>query len=150
MSNQHGANRCQRHQPLTAVARFLVLSGAIGLAVLLGIARWLEPAERGFGTHQGLGLPQCSIIEWFGVRCPSCGMTTAWAHWVRGSFRRAFAANAGGSLLAMIAVFAVPWLSISGMIGRWWFVTPKDWAVIVVVGIFFTVTLTDWLLRVGW
>ncbi len=60
------------------------------MVVVLGVARWLEPDAKGYGTHQQLGLPPCSSILLFGSKCPACGMTPpgAWrwmaAWWMPG------------------------------------------------------------------
>jgi len=72
---------------------------------LLGIGSLLEPDPRGFGTHTQLGLPPCAFRMLFGIPCPSCGMTTAFALAVRFDFKRAFLTQPAG-LLAFFAVAA--------------------------------------------
>ena len=64
---------------LNHFARSRMLMIGWGLLGLLAVARWLEPAASGMGTHQQLGLPACTTVTLFNVRCPSCGMTTSWA-----------------------------------------------------------------------
>jgi len=126
----------------------------VGLAgvVLLGLlvtASCLTPDPQGIGTHRQLGLPPCTIVAWFGVRCPSCGMTTAWSHMVRGQPVSAVRANCGGALLALAAMAAGPWLIGSAMGGRWLTSPPRDGSA---VGVGFTiviVTLVDWTLRLA-
>lgn len=81
---------------------FLLLSGFY-------LASTLRPDPRGFGTHQALGLPPCSIQMMFDIRCPSCGMTTSFAHFVRGEFLDSVRTNAGGFLLALVCAVQVPW-----------------------------------------
>jgi hypothetical protein len=81
---------------------------AIGLLALLGIARWLEPAQQGFGTHQQLGFPACTSIVLFDLNCPACGMTTSWAWLTRGEIVQSLRVNAGGCLLALIALAYLP------------------------------------------
>ena len=87
-----------------------VLAGLSGLAVLaiLFTARTLEPASVGFGTHQQLGLPPCTSVALFGIRCPSCGMTTSWSLATRGEILEAARVNGGGLLLAIIALAYLP------------------------------------------
>ena len=72
--------------------------------------RCCEPSPPGYGTHQQLGLPPCTFWVLFGRPCPTCGMTTAWAHLMRGEWLDACRANAGGALLGLLAMVAAPWL----------------------------------------
>jgi hypothetical protein len=58
---------------------------AVGLALaapsgaVLGIARWLDPSPKGYGTHLQLGLGECTMMHLTGYPCPMCGMTTAFS-----------------------------------------------------------------------
>ncbi len=96
------------------------LSLLIGVVVLglLVTARCLEPAASGVGTHQQLGLPACSSIVLFNVNCPACGMTTSWAWLTRAEWGQAIKANAGGSLLALIAMAYLPASCYLFFVGR--------------------------------
>ena len=80
--------------------------GAIGLALigLLVCARMLEPDPSGIGTHRQLGFPPRGYQMVFGKPCPSCGMTTAWAWATRGNLFASAQANAGGFMLAVLAL----------------------------------------------
>jgi Protein of unknown function (DUF2752) len=132
--------------------RLLVtLAGGV-LVTLLVTAAWLTPNPRGMGTHRQLGLPPCTIVQWFGIRCPSCGMTTSWAHLLRGHVASAFRANAGGALLAVAALLCGPWLLISGLRGRWLVTPPHEGMTLAVGLVIVAVTLIDWTLRIslGW
>jgi hypothetical protein len=119
---------------------------ALGLLAPLGVAAVLTPEPSGHGTHQQLGLPPCTFSVLFGRPCPSCGMTTSWACLVRGQWIDAFWANAGGSLLGILAAVAGPWLLASAAAERWlgWKpnATAGGWAVAVIAA----VTLLQW----GW
>ena len=131
-----------------------VVSIAVGatLVALLVTSAWLTPSSAGLGTHQQLGLPPCTVLDWFGIRCPSCGMTTSWAHMVRGQVLAAARANAGGALLALAAAMCGPWLVASGVRGRWLIGRPAE-EIVVVAGItIIVVTLIQWTLRLslGW
>lgn len=119
------------------------------LGVLLCVAAVLKPNVRGRGTHEQLGFPPCSIVTLFGVPCPSCGMTTSWANLVRGRVIAAWKANAGGTLLAMAAIWAAPWLMASAAVGRWVAWTPRSDVAVVVSVLIFVVTLVDWTLRLA-
>lgn len=100
------------HNPLTApLTRFLrVLNLFAGLAVLamLVVAYQLQPAAIGLGTHQQLGLPPCTFIALYNIPCPSCGMTTSWSLLMHGRWLDSAQTNAGGFLLALIALAYLP------------------------------------------
>jgi hypothetical protein len=138
----------QVHVRLSPAARcFLALLGG-GLLLALVIAACLQPDPRGFGTHEHLGLPPCTFSTWFGLRCPFCGMTTAWAHTLRGQLAAAVAANAGGPLLALAAMLAGPWMLASAIRGRPVLGRPSD-LLLATAGLAVTaVILIDWLRRI--
>src|SRR4051794_36631374 len=98
--------------------RIALVVSALGLAAVLGVARWLEPDPRGFGTHTQLGLAPCAFALVTGHRCPTCGMTTSFAWFARGRFDRAWRANPAGSVLAPTCVALVPWLLAGAARGR--------------------------------
>jgi hypothetical protein len=50
---------------------------ALGVIGLLVLGTFATPDERGYGTHEQLGLPSCKSIEWLGIPCPGCGVTTS-------------------------------------------------------------------------
>jgi hypothetical protein len=73
---------------------------------VLSVAAWLRPDPRGFGTHQQLGSGRfasgpCGMLLVTGFPCPTCGMTTAFSHTVRGQFVRAFLVQPAGFVLAL-------------------------------------------------
>lgn len=87
----------------TISPRGRVLAAAIAAAALgvLALAVWMEPAATGLGTHRQLGLPECSWITMMNMPCPTCGMTTAFAHAADGQLPAAFHAQPLGALLAL-------------------------------------------------
>ena len=125
---------------------FAVVSGGLLLALLV-TAAWLSPSSAGVGTHRQLGLPPCTVLDWFGFRCPSCGMTTAWAHFVRGQIWLGMRANAGGTMLAAVAAAVAPWLVGSGFAGRWWMITPPEKLILGCGLAIMVITLTQWSRR---
>jgi hypothetical protein len=129
----------------------IVLAGGVLLGLLVTAAR-LTPSPRGMGTHQQLGLPPCTIVALYGIPCPSCGMTTAWAHLLRGHVVSAVRSNAGGALLAVLAAACGPWLVGSGACGRWLIGPPRQELTLGVGLTIVVVTLTQWALRLslGW
>jgi small-conductance mechanosensitive channel len=95
-----------------------MIASALGLMVVLGLARWLEPSPRGFGTHTQLGLAPCAFAIVTGRLCPTCGMTTSFAWFARGRLDRSWRANPAGSLLAPTCVALIPWLLFGALFGR--------------------------------
>lgn len=131
----------------------IVLSGIGGLLIgLLVTAARLPPHPQGMGTHQALGLPPCTLVSWYGIRCPSCGMTTAWAHLTKGHAWAAFRANAGGALLCLVALIFGPWALVSGAWGRWIVPPPSEWIMLGFGLVIVAVTFADWAVRLslGW
>lgn len=103
-------------------ARAIAVVVLVGCLAPLSVAAWLTPDELGVGSHQQLGLPPCSMLTLVGYPCPTCGMTTAFAHTVRGELWSAFRAQPAGLGLALALVLAA---SVSlGVV-----VTGKVWAV---------------------
>ena len=121
---------------------------AAGVLVFgLGVAAWMEPDRRGYGTHEHLGLGPCTFRVLFNRPCPSCGMTTSWACVAHGQLAPALRANAGGTLLALLAILALPWLFASAVFGRWLFGPPSGPWIALAAGTIGVVTLTQWLVR---
>ena len=58
-------------------------AGLVGIIGAFTLALALKPEPRGMGTHQQLGMPPCTMYVLVGLPCPTCGMTTAFAHVVR-------------------------------------------------------------------
>lgn len=71
-------------------------------------AALIEPAPAGHGTHMQLGLPPCGFIEVTGLPCPGCGLTTSFAHMIRGHFIGAAFANPFGVLLFGMTAAWIP------------------------------------------
>ncbi|MCE9620329.1 MAG: DUF2752 domain-containing protein [Planctomycetes bacterium] len=88
---------------INASTRGWILLLAAALLTPLVVAARLVPDARGMGTHQQLGLPVCTWPMALGIPCPSCGMTTAFAHAARAEFGQAFSAQLMGAVLAFAA-----------------------------------------------
>ena len=89
---------------ITRSGRLKAMMVVCAAIFLLGLAACLQPESQGIGTHQQLGLPQCGWILAVNIPCPTCGMTTAWSHAVRGELPSAFLAQPMGMLLAISTV----------------------------------------------
>lgn len=139
------------HRPELAWFLRVIFCG-LGLTMLglLFVARTLEPNPDGLGTHrQLLDLPPCGFVDFFGVPCPSCGMTTSWAHVTRGQLVHAFHANAGGAILALVSIPIGAWLLVSGCAGRWWITKPNHAKLAFVLALVIAVALAQWAMRFG-
>ena len=56
---------------------WIVVGGAfVTLALLLAFAFLVEPDERGFGTHEKLGLQPCAPMRYWNVPCPGSSPTS--------------------------------------------------------------------------
>jgi hypothetical protein len=132
---------------ITGQLRIVLGVLGLGLVFLLAVAAVLKPSPFLIGTHQQLGLPPCSFLVIFGIPCPTCGMTTAWACLMHGEFSTAFQANSGGVLLAILDTIAGPWLVISAIRGRWLCWKPNGAAVACVSTVILTITLVQWAFR---
>ncbi len=103
-----------------AFSRGYALLMLAGCVTLLGVAAYLEPSPDGLGTHTGLGLPRCSMVMLVGYPCPTCGMTTAFAHGVRGRFLAAFHAQPVGLGLFLVTVAVGVVAMVALFTGRVW------------------------------
>lgn len=70
----------------------------------------LQADPHGIGTHQQLGLPQCSFEARWDFACPTCGMTTAFTLATHGRLLQAAAVQPAGALLALL-VAMVTWVA---------------------------------------
>ena len=124
-----------------SVGRPIRLRGAVlavpSLLVLL-LARQVAPRADGFGTHQDLGLPACSVLAETGWPCPTCGLTTSVSAMAHGRFDRALAAHpfgpvVFGTILLLSAAGGTEWVTGRDILGplkpRLW------WAVAAVAGV---------------
>ena len=125
-----------------------MLGTALIPLVLLAVATQLEPSSNGLGTHQQLGLPPCSFRMMFGIRCPGCGMTTSWAHFVRGQWQASMVANPGGFLLAFVGVASSGLFAAASATGRLPGLKAQRWMTVTLVAIA-TITLLDWAARLA-
>ncbi len=103
----------ERTTPLCATLGARLGAGFFALMTLgvLTTAAWLSPSNAGHGTHTQLGLDACAWAVWFDKPCPSCGMTTSFAHageghWAKSATTQPFA------LLLVIGSAAVFWGSL--------------------------------------
>lgn len=95
--------------PVLPVARRVGRGGRLLAAFIAGVcltllvlAANLTPSPAGHGTHRGLGLPPCGWVVAFDKPCPTCGMTTSWAHAANLDVVSALRAQPLGAALALL------------------------------------------------
>jgi hypothetical protein len=130
-----------------------LLATSLGIASVFAVALWLKPyAADGqplrMETHRQLGLPPCTFYTLTGLPCPSCGMTTSFALFVRGDFGNSLRANAVGTLLAAFCIVLLAWSGIGLFYGRWLLVSPERLLIRSIV-VFLTLLLVRWIIIVG-
>ncbi len=96
---------------LGKTTRFLLVGFALGLMIVLYIAWRLVPDPKGYGTDTQLQFTM-------GRPCPTCGMTTSFAWFVRANLIQSWRANPAGSLIAGFSVVLIPWLLFVAVGGR--------------------------------
>lgn len=97
----HATERADRMQAASRRRRLLALLPLAGASGLLGVAAWLQPASGGVGTHEQLALPPCGWVLAMDLPCPTCGMTTAFAHAADGHLLASFFTQPLGFVLAL-------------------------------------------------
>lgn len=90
--------------PLTRLIALGLAAGCLGVLV---VAAGLRPNPDGVGSHRGLGLQRCALLERTGVPCPSCGMTTSFTWFARGNVVASAYVQPMGMLLALAAACCV-------------------------------------------
>lgn len=79
---------------------------AIASIALIATAASLAPSAQGHSTHTQLGLSACAWPILYDTPCPTCGMTTAFAHAADTSPVQAFQTQPFGALIALAAASA--------------------------------------------
>lgn len=124
----------------------------VSCTALLAVAVYLKPDPHGMGTHQQLGLKPCGMVIMTGYPCPTCGMTTAFAHTVRGQFVSAIHAQLSGFLLALATIVIAAGSLFALVRGRWprvpWHILSPYRLMLALL----IVTLGGWFVKiaVGW
>lgn len=105
------ARRSRAHWWIVA-ASFGALLGLLAMRVLL------TPSPNGFGTHEQLGLPPCRSMDWFGIPCPGCGVTTSVAWFADGELVSSLVVQPLGFVLGCAALLGLPLAVLATLFGR--------------------------------
>src|SRR3954471_20120678 len=92
----------QVKQRLKFVGRAIALLIALVALAPLVVASNLTPNHSGMETHLALRLFPCEFLRVTGLPCPSCGMTTSFAWFVRGNWLASFYVQPMGFILALL------------------------------------------------
>lgn len=84
---------------------------AVASLALILTAASLSPASQGHDTHTQLGLSSCSWPILYEAPCPTCGMTTAFAHAADISPLQSLKSQPFGAMLAL-ATAAAFWICL--------------------------------------
>jgi hypothetical protein len=154
------SEQLEKPVPVIPVLRGWVRCALVVIAVFLTgiftIALSLNPYRDGkvwtHGTHEQLGLPECSFLRVTGRPCPSCGMTTSFALLVRGDLWNSLRANCAGTILALCCLAVIPWGLWCALRGRLYVIHSIEWALSRLVVLFLVVMLVRWgiVLLVTW
>ena len=98
------ARRSDAHSRLLASAAILLL-----LAAVLALSFLVSPAEIESGKF-GFW-PTCAMRRWFGMECPTCGMTRAFCALSHGQLAEAWAYNRAAPVVYLLAWLALPVLT---------------------------------------
>lgn len=128
-------------------ARLLALPVFVACVTVLGIAVWLKPDARGVGTHEQMGGAPCGMLQWTGQPCPTCGMTTAFAHTVRGQWLRALWAQPAGFVFALGTIVLAGVSALVLVRGRWPQVPYRWLSPNLVFGVLLALLLGGWVFK---
>jgi hypothetical protein len=122
---------------------------AAALATVFYVATRVNPYDASghplrMASHQSLGMPACRFQEMTGLPCPSCGMTTSFAHLVRGDVWNSLRANWVGTGLAVFCALLIPWCLASAVRGRTLGVRRLEAVLAFLVGLFTVLMLGRW------
>jgi Protein of unknown function (DUF2752) len=134
---------------VTWFTRIALLLMAGAFTTVFAVAATLRPYQddgsaRTMATHTQLGLPECEFVRWTGKPCPSCGMTTSFAHLVRGNVWSSLRANWVGTLLAAYWFALIPWAVYASVKGRLFRVRNGEAMITASIGIFTVLMLARW------
>lgn len=89
-----------------------------GVVAIFAVAAHLNPNGLSQGVHEQLGLPPCGFVVMAGLPCPTCGMTTSFAHTIRGHVGQAVHAQFAGFVLAAFTLAAGVFAAYAIVSGR--------------------------------
>jgi hypothetical protein len=103
---------------LGLIGRLTALGVSAGCLAVLLVAIRIKPNASGIGTHEQMGFAGCQFERRTGLPCPTCGMTTSYAYFVRGNWVASFYVQPAGWVAAVATAMGV-WAGLYvGLTGR--------------------------------
>ena len=96
----------------------IILACAVGFVIFLA---QVQPDPRGHGTHEQFGMEPCGWVVQYSKPCPTCGVTTAGSHLVRGQVWQAVKTQPFGTGLGLFGL----WL---GAVAAWCLLRGRSYA----------------------
>jgi hypothetical protein len=90
-----------QRQTLSVQGRIFALCLSMGCLAVLLTAAALPPSPEGVGTHIQMGFQNCQFLKTTGLPCPTCGLSTCFAWFVRGNWLASIYIQPMGFLLAL-------------------------------------------------
>lgn len=99
--------------------KFRLLHGLLAIVLWSGLAlgAWMQPSDKGHGTHRQLGLPPCSWMMMYDMPCASCGMTTAGSNAAHGRLWTAFRTQPAGATIAILSSVVAAAATVGALYG---------------------------------
>jgi hypothetical protein len=104
-------------QRLGVLHRIVALLVSMACLSVLVTALLVRPNAAGTSTHRQLGLAECQFLRAAGIPCPSCGMTTSFAWFVRGNVLASLWVQPMGTFLAAgaaLTFWAALYIAVTG------------------------------------
>jgi hypothetical protein len=102
---------------LSVPHRLIAAAVAISCFAVLVVAARIPPSRTGVGTHSQWGFNECQFLQRTRLPCPTCGMTTSFAHFVRGNLLASLYVQPMGffgAILTTAACWVGAYMAISG------------------------------------
>lgn len=96
------SSRASGPRRITLPARIWAAVASACLLAVLVAAAFITPAPEGYNSHTQLGLAPCAWAGLSGKPCPTCGMTTAFAHAANLDLLTAVQTQPMGAFLALV------------------------------------------------
>jgi hypothetical protein len=114
--------------------------------VIMAFVLQVRGDQVGIAGIPGKVLPQvCWMRRWFGINCPTCGLTRSFVAMAHGQWQMAYHFNHLGWLAAGLVLLQIPYRLAIIRRGIIFTATERGWITAIVIGLF----LANWILMLG-